>query len=110
MQSDNETFKKLVEGMPTPEHQSLPIMGNESDPEILMSDFKTWPLVGVGRGYQSDFFKHTVIPMAMTTKELAKKSHSPAQKREDACQAASRINDIGWRTHVTNWIQHDFQE
>lgn len=110
MQADHDTFQDLVDGNAAPDHQSLPIMGDESDPEVLTSDFNAWPLVGVGRGYKSDFFKHTVIPMAMTTKALHQDGVDTFKKKQDACEAAKRINDIGWRGHVTNWINTYFVE
>lgn len=107
MQSDSDEFRRIVASDTSPELQNLFVMGNESDPEILMSDFKAWPIVGVGRGYKSDFFKHTVIPMAMTTKALQdEKLDNLFEKKRRACEEANRIRDRAWRDHVTFWINH----
>jgi hypothetical protein len=110
MQSDHGTFSKVVSEEQSPLLQNLYVMGNESDPEILMSDFKTWPLVGVGRGYMSDFFKHTVIPMTMTLRALKKDGADIHDRKAEACGAAERIADAAWRAHVVTWITHYFTE
>ena len=110
MQSDSDEFRKIVDEDTSPSRQNLPVMGTESDPEVLTSDFKTWPLVGVGRGYLSDFFKHTVIPMAMVTRALKKDGPDLHTKCEEASQAALAIHDVAWRDHVTFWINNYFVE
>jgi len=111
MQSDSPAFRQIVDGDTSPELQNLPVMGNESDPEILMSDFRTWPMVGVaGKGYKSDFFRHTVLPMAMVTQALKKEKVDLHDRKQLACEAAQRIRDVGWRGHVTNWVNNHFVE
>lgn len=110
LQSDSEQFRKIVEDVTNREQQGPQVMGTESDPEVLMSDFKTWPLVGIGRGYLSDFFKHTVIPMAMVTRALKKDGPDLHTKCEEASQAALAIHDVAWRDHVTFWINNYFVE
>jgi hypothetical protein len=111
MQSDSEAFRKIVDEETSPELQNLFVMANESDPEVLMGEFKTWPMIGIaGKGYVTDFFRHTVKPMAMVTLALQKKEEDLSDKKRNATEAAQRINDIGWRSHVINWIDKYYVE
>ncbi len=110
MQADQEEFHKIANSDQLPLHQNLYLMGNETDPEIIESDFKTWPLVGVGRGYKSDFFRKTVIPMAMVQTELSKEGADIFDRKSAACGAATRIGDVAWSQHVIHWINHHFVE
>ena len=110
LQSDADEFRRVVSEPACSPHQNLYVMGDESDPEVLISDFKTWPLVSVGRGYLSAFFKHTVIPMTMTHRALQQPDIDLQTKKENAFQAARAIGDMAWRTHVTKWIENCFVE
>ena len=111
MQSDSESFRKIADGDTSPELQNLFVMSLESDPEILMSDFKAWPMIGsAGKGYKSDFFRHTVIPMATVTRALREENVEGFTRKQRACESAQRIKDHAWRNHVTNWIENYYVE
>lgn len=108
VQADIEPFQRLVDQKISPETQSRPIMADESDPEVLMGDFKTWPMVNIGRGYRSEFFRHVVTPMMMVTTCLQEKEPAPQKKLERATGFAEQILDLGWRAYVKEWLVSNF--
>jgi hypothetical protein len=101
-----ETHAALSNVQPAADsYNTLRVMGVESDPEVLISDFKTWPLVGPGNGYKSYFFRHTVVPMGVALQKLLRENVILSTRKTESLEAAARINDIAWRNCTSDWIR-----
>ena len=108
MQAEHESLKERTA---CPFLQNLSLDSDGSTPELLSSEFKTWPLVGAaGKGYRTEFFRHTVIPMANVTSAIHDKDLAFLARRDKALEAATRIRDAGWRSHVSSWVERHLQE